>query len=39
MSGITVLSPVGINRVGAQAMAPRLASLDGIALGIFNNVP
>ena len=37
MSGITVLSPVGINRVGAQPIAPRLASLDGITLGILNN--
>jgi len=37
MSGITVLSPVGINRVEAQANAPRLKSLDGIRLGILNN--
>jgi hypothetical protein len=37
MSRITVLSPVGINRVGAQPMAPRLRSLDGVALGILNN--
>ena len=34
MSGITVLSPVGINRIGAQ---PRLRSLDGVTLGILNN--
>jgi len=37
MSGITVLSPVGINRVGAQPIAPRLRSLDGVTLGILNN--
>lgn len=37
MSGITVLSPVGINRVGARPIAPRLESLDGVTLGILNN--
>ena len=37
MSGITVLSPEGINRVEAEPMAPRLASLDGARLGILNN--
>jgi hypothetical protein len=37
MSGITVLSPVGINRVGAQPIASRLRSLDGVTLGILNN--
>ena len=37
MRGITVLSPVGINQVAAQPMAPRLASLEGVALGILNN--
>jgi hypothetical protein len=37
MAGISVLSPVGINRVGAQPIAPRLASLDGVTLGILNN--
>ena len=37
MSGITVLSPVGINQVTARPMAPRPASLEGIALGILNN--
>ena len=37
MTGITVLSPVGINRIGAQPIAPRLASLDGVTLGILNN--
>lgn len=37
MAGITVLSPVGINRVGARPLAPRIASLDGITLGILNN--
>jgi hypothetical protein len=37
MSGITVLSPVGINQVKAQAMARRLASLERVTLGILNN--
>jgi hypothetical protein len=37
MSGITVLSPLGVNRVGSQPLAPRLRSLDGITLGILNN--
>lgn len=37
MSGVTVLSPLGINRVGAKPMAPRIRSLDGITLGILNN--
>lgn len=35
--GITVLSPVGINRIGAQPITPRLTSLDGVTLGILNN--
>ena len=37
MSGITVLSPVGINQVAARPMAPRVVSLEGVALGILNN--
>ncbi|MBI4083878.1 MAG: hypothetical protein HY423_14835 [Candidatus Lambdaproteobacteria bacterium] len=37
MSGITVLSPVGINRVEAQPIAPRLKSLEGVKIGILNN--
>ena len=37
MSGITVLSPLGVNRVGSQPLAPRLRSLDGVTLGILNN--
>jgi hypothetical protein len=37
MSPITVLSPVGINRVGTQPITPRLTTLDGITLGILNN--
>ena len=37
MSRITVLSPEGINRVEAEPMATRLASLDGVRLGILNN--
>ena len=34
---ITVLSPVGINRVEARPIAARLASLEGIRLGLLNN--
>ena len=37
MSRITVLSPLGVNRVGSQPIAPRLRSLDGVTLGILNN--
>ena len=37
MSGMTVWSPLGINRVAARPVAPRLTSLDGITLGILNN--
>src|SRR4029450_7222587 len=37
MSGIPVLSPLGINRVGSQPLAPRLSSLDGVKLGLLNN--
>ena len=34
---ITVSSPLGENRVGMQPIAKRLASLDGVTLGILNN--
>ena len=37
MSGITLLSPVGVNRVQAQPISRRLASLEGVRLGILNN--
>ena len=37
MSRITVLSPLGVNRAGAQPLAPRVRSLDDITLGILNN--
>jgi len=37
MSEITVWSPLGINRVEARPITPRLASLDGVTLGILNN--
>jgi hypothetical protein len=37
MSGITVMSPVGINQIAARPMARRLASLEGVAMGILNN--
>ena len=37
MSAIIVLTPVAENRVGAQPIAARLRSLDGVTLGILNN--
>lgn len=37
MSDITVYSPLGINRVAARPIAPRLTTLDGVRLGILNN--
>jgi hypothetical protein len=37
MSEITVWSPLGINRVQARPITPRLASLDGVTIGILNN--
>ena len=37
MSEITVWSPLGINRVEARRLTPRLATLDGVTLGILNN--
>jgi hypothetical protein len=37
MSGIAVLSPMGINQVKAQSTARRLESLERVALGILNN--
>jgi hypothetical protein len=37
MSGIAVLSPVGINQVKSQSIAGRLASLERVTLGILNN--
>jgi hypothetical protein len=37
MSEITVWSPLGINRIEARPITPRLASLDGVTLGILNN--
>jgi hypothetical protein len=37
---VTVLSPVGINRVEARPISPRIASLEGADLGILiNNKP
>lgn len=37
---MTVLSPVGINRVEARPASPRIRSLDGANLGILiNNKP
>jgi len=37
MSGITVLSPLGVNRVEARPVTKRFSSLDGITIGILNN--
>ena len=37
MTAITVLSPVGVNRVGSRPLSPRLTSLDGVTIGILNN--
>ncbi|HKI99236.1 MAG TPA: hypothetical protein VKB51_12250 [bacterium] len=37
MSGITVLSPVGINRVEARPVSGRIPSLQGIRLGLLTN--
>ena len=34
---ITVSSPVGVNQVGAQTLAARVASLNGVRVGILNN--
>jgi hypothetical protein len=34
---ITVSNPVGVNRVGAQTLAARVASLNGLRVGILNN--
>jgi len=37
MSVISVLSPLGVNRVAARPIAPRLSTLDGLKLGVLNN--
>src|SRR5262245_19018466 len=37
MGVITVVSPLGENRVAARPIASRLRSLDGVKLGILNN--
>ena len=34
---VTVSSPIGENLVGTHPIAGRLASLDGVTLGILNN--
>ena len=34
---ITVRSPLGINRAASRQISPRLASLQGVRLGILNN--
>ncbi len=40
MSGISVLSPLGINMTEAQRASDRLTSLDGAGLGVLtNNTP
>ena len=37
MSEITVYSPLGVNRVEAQAIADRIPQLKGLTIGILNN--
>ena len=37
MSVVSVLSPLGVNRVAARPIAPRLSTLDGVKLGVLNN--
>jgi hypothetical protein len=37
VGAITVLSPLGTNRVDARPITPRLATLEGVTLGILNN--
>lgn len=37
MNGITVLSPIGMNMTEAQAIAPRIADLNGKIIGLVNN--
>ncbi len=37
MGAVTVLRPLGTNRIDAQPITPRLATLDGVTLGILNN--
>jgi hypothetical protein len=37
MEPIRIFSPLGINRVEAHAISPRLTSLSGVRLGILNN--
>jgi hypothetical protein len=40
LMSLTVLSPVGINRVEARPISPRIKSLEGATLGILiNNKP
>jgi hypothetical protein len=34
---LTLLSPLGVNRVDVTPIAARLRSLDGVTLGILNN--
>ena len=37
MGKISVLSPIGINRVEARAISGRIGSLEGAKLGVLNN--
>ncbi len=37
MEEIWVMNPTGVNLVEAQAIAPRLPSLEGVRLGLLNN--
>ncbi|MBI4081536.1 MAG: hypothetical protein HY423_02890 [Candidatus Lambdaproteobacteria bacterium] len=34
---VTLLSPVGLNKVEARPITPRLKTLEGIRLGLLNN--
>ena len=37
MGKISVLSPIGINRVESRAISGRIASLEGAKIGVLNN--
>ena len=37
MSSITVLSPIGVNRVESRPVSARVASLQGMRLGLLSN--
>ncbi len=37
MNSITVLSPIGVNRVEGRPVSDRVATLNGLVVGILNN--